>query len=62
MDTYYVKKITSIDLRNRLGREEFDYPALMAALSQYANPRARVTVLLRKGAIVRIKKGLYVFG
>ena len=50
------------DLRKRIGREEFDYPALMAALSEYANPRDKVTSLLRRGVIVRVKKGLYVFG
>ena len=50
------------DLRQRIGREEFDYPALMAALSGYANPRDRVTTFLRRGDIVRVKKGLYVFG
>ena len=50
------------DLRQRIGREEFDYPALMAALSGYANPRDRVTTLLRRGDILRVKKGLYVFG
>jgi len=49
-------------LRNLIGREEFDYPALMSALSGYANPRSKVTSLLRKGVIVRVKKGLYVFG
>lgn len=51
-----------MDLRNRIGREEFDYQALMAALARYANPRDKVTSLLRGGIIVRIKKGLYVFG
>jgi hypothetical protein len=50
------------NLRQRIGREEFDYPALMAALSAYANPRDRVTALLRRGDIIRVKKGLYVFG
>jgi hypothetical protein len=50
------------DLRRRIGREEFDYQALMAALSAYANPRDRVTALLRRGDIVRVKKGLYIFG
>jgi hypothetical protein len=49
-------------LRNIIGREEFDYPSLMSALSGYANPRSKVTSLLRKGVIVRVKKGLYVFG
>ncbi len=50
------------DLRQRVGREEFDYQALMAALSEYANPRDKVTTLLRRGDIIRVKKGLYVFG
>jgi predicted transcriptional regulator of viral defense system len=50
------------NLRQQIGREEFDYPALMTALSGYANPRDRVTTLLRRGDIIRVKKGLYVFG
>lgn len=50
------------NLRQRIGREEFDYPALMSALSGYANPRDRVTALLRRGDIIRVKKGLYLFG
>lgn len=49
-------------LRKIIGREDFDYQALMSALSGYANPRDKVTSLLRKGVIVRVKKGLYVFG
>jgi len=40
-------------LRRRNGREEFDYAALMAALSGYAKPHDRVTLLLRRGDIVR---------
>jgi predicted transcriptional regulator of viral defense system len=51
-----------LDLRQRVGREEFDYQALMAALSEYANPRDKVTTLLRRGDIIRVKKGLYIFG
>lgn len=50
------------DLRKLIGREEFDYPALMSALANYANPRDKVTSLLRQGVIIRVKKGLYVFG
>ena len=51
-----------MELRKRIGREEFDYPALMAALARYANPRDKVRSLLRQGVIIRVKKGLYVFG
>lgn len=52
----------SVELRNLIGREEFDYQTLMLALSGYVSPRDRVTVLLRTGTIIRVKKGLYVFG
>ncbi|MDF1552535.1 MAG: hypothetical protein P1P84_05700 [Deferrisomatales bacterium] len=51
-----------MSLRRRIGREEFDYTALMATLSGYANPHRKITTLLRDGVIVRVKKGLYVFG
>lgn len=51
-----------MSLRWKIGREEFDYTALMAALSGYANPHRKITTLLRHGAIVRVKKGIYVFG
>jgi hypothetical protein len=50
------------ELRRRIAREEFDYQALMAALSDYANPWDKITSLLRRGDIIRVKKGLYVFG
>jgi hypothetical protein len=49
-------------LRNRIGREEFDYQALLSALTDYASPRDCITRLLREGTIIRIKKGLYIFG
>lgn len=42
--------------------EEFDYQALLAALDGYARPRDRITELIRKGDIVRVKKGIYVPG
>jgi hypothetical protein len=50
------------DLRGRIDGEEFDYLALLHALREYARPRDRITELLRRGEIVRVKKGLYVFG
>jgi len=51
-----------MNLRRKIDREEFDYPALMSALSMYAKPRDKVTSLLQQGVIVRVKKGLYVYG
>jgi predicted transcriptional regulator of viral defense system len=52
----------SLAIRRIIGREEFDYQSLMSALSNYASPRDRVTTLLKRGSIIRVKKGLYVFG
>lgn len=49
-------------LRHRIPQEEFDYQALLDVLSGYSRPRAKITALLRNGVIVRVKKGLYVFG
>ncbi|MBI5655307.1 MAG: hypothetical protein HZC44_00175 [Geobacter sp.] len=42
--------------------EEFDYQTLLDAVRSYAHPRMKISALLAKGAIIRIKKGLYVFG
>jgi hypothetical protein len=50
------------DLRSRIDGEEFDYLALLSALREYARPRDRITALLKRGEIVRVKKGFYVFG
>jgi len=49
-------------LRASVPFEEFDYQTLLQALRHYARPRDRATRLLETGAIIRIKKGLYVFG
>jgi hypothetical protein len=50
------------DLRSKMRTEEFDYQALMDGLREYDRPRDKITELLRQGAIIRIKKGIYVFG
>ena len=62
LDLLRYKQHMMINLRKKIDREEFDYPALMSALSRYVKPRDKVTSLLRQGVIVRVKKGLYVFG
>jgi hypothetical protein len=49
-------------LRDRVAGESFDYNFLMDCLSDYKSPRSKVTHLLRAGDLVRVKKGLYVFG
>ena len=49
-------------IRRRIQREEFDYQSLLDSLKDYARPRDKITGLLGRGDIVRVKKGLYVFG
>lgn len=49
-------------LRNNIQVEVFDYNYLMDCLVDYKSPRSKVTHLLRNEDILRVKKGLYVFG
>lgn len=49
-------------LQHRFPREEFDYQTLLDVLKDYARPRDKITDLIRKGIIIRVKKGLYVLG
>jgi len=49
-------------VRKLIPYEEFDYQVLLGALKGYAHPRDKITTLLRKGVIIRVKKGLYIFG
>src|SRR5680860_1565975 len=49
-------------LRAQIEGEEFDYLALLRSLQDYAYPRDKITTMLRWGDIVRVKKGIYVFG
>ena len=55
-------KLDAFQLRKALPQEEFDYTLLTAALSQYSGVRQKINELLKSGVIVRVKKGLYVFG
>ncbi len=50
------------DLRARTDEEEFDYQILLDCLKQYERPRDKITSLLRENAIIRVKKGIYIFG
>jgi predicted transcriptional regulator of viral defense system len=49
-------------IRKEIPQEEFDYQTLVDCLKGYARPRDKISDLLRKGSIIRIKKGLYIFG
>ena len=51
-----------IDIRYQIKSEEFDYQTLISVLSGYSNPRMKINALLKKAIIIRVKKGIYVFG
>jgi len=51
-----------VDIRSRIQTEIFDYQTLTDALNDLSAPRDKTTLLLRQGVIIRVKKGLYVFG
>ena len=49
-------------LRFSIVKDIFDYTQLMSVLSDYSKPRDTVTRLIEQKKIIRIKKGLYIFG
>jgi hypothetical protein len=51
-----------MQLRKFIEREEVDYQLLLSALSDYAYPRDKISSWLKSGELIRVKKGLYVFG
>ncbi len=50
------------DVRACIQEEIFDYQTLILALKDFSAPRDKITELLNEQVIVRVKKGLYVFG
>ena len=49
-------------IRQLIEKDVFDYTQLMHVLAEYSKPRDVVSSLLRKEQIIRVRKGLYVFG
>ena len=49
-------------VRSRAPSEIVDYGFVMDCLKNYSFPRTKLTQLLKTEALIRIKKGLYVFG
>lgn len=41
---------------------EFDYGFVMDCLKSYSNPRVKLSHLIKIKALIRVKKGIYVFG
>lgn len=48
-------------VRKRAKTEEIDYLFLMDCLAGYKKPRSKLTALLKAEALIRVKKGIYVF-
>jgi len=54
--------VKAVDVRDHIQAEIFDYQTLTDLLKGLSSPRDKITDMLRQGIIIRIKKGLYVFG
>jgi len=51
-----------MNLLEKIEQDCFDYQQLIEALDNYKKPRDKIRALIEKEVIVRIKKGLYIFG
>lgn len=54
--------VSIMDIRDQVRTDVLDYQQLVASLHEYAKPRDRISALLADGSIIRLRKGLYVFG
>jgi len=54
--------MTNALLQKSIPYEEFDYQTLLDAIHGYSQPRMKISGMLAKGDIVRVKKGLYILG
>ncbi len=62
-DFWYNRDMMSImDIRDRTPTETLDYQQLMSLLRGYAKPRDRIGAFMDKGELIRVRRGLYVFG
>ena len=50
-----------LDIRKKIISEEFDYLTLMDIFKNYSNPKMKISEMLKKHYIIRVKKGLYIF-
>lgn len=62
-----MKRFSGIDsalsiLLQKSPSEELDYGFVMECLNAYSNPRVKLNHLLKIEALVRVKKGIYIFG
>ncbi len=49
-------------IRQSINKEVFNYTQVIDSLKDYKKPRDVINGLLKKGDLIRVKKGLYVFG
>jgi predicted transcriptional regulator of viral defense system len=54
--------MTNALLLKSIPYEEFDYQTLLDAVQAYTRPRMKISAMLAKGDIVRVKKGIYILG
>lgn len=54
--------MTNSLLTKSIPYEEFDYQTLLDSVHGYAQPRMKISGMLAKGDIIRVKKGLYILG
>jgi hypothetical protein len=54
--------ITAWDIRDRVSTDVLDYQQMISCLREYAKPRDLITRLLADASLIRLRKGLYVFG
>src|SRR5258708_26257092 len=62
ISTHTGGKMNIFKIRRSAKREEIDYLFLMHALAEYRSPRNKIQAFLRSKELIRIKKGLYIFG
>lgn len=53
--------VSTTTIRKIIQEDVFDYQTLIATLGNYSSPRDKISRLIRRGDIIRIKKGLYIF-
>ncbi|MCX6349892.1 MAG: hypothetical protein NTV79_10410 [Candidatus Aureabacteria bacterium] len=51
-----------MDIQDRARTDVLDYQQLVSILRSYAKPRDRIGALMAAGDLVRLRKGLYMFG
>ncbi len=60
--THTGEKMNIYEIRRLCPFEEVDYLKLTQILRDYAQPRNKIQSLLRSKELIRVKKGIYVFG